>query len=275
MGSWLRVLSRLKKNHYDGVIDLQNSLRTRLWLGALSMPKAVYQLGRWRRFLLVYGRRKKHQATIPVPEKYIKSVNKWGVVSDREGLEFYVSSELKHWARKKLNPDKKQKKKPFICIAPGASKKTKIWPIDKYIKVANFFIREGKSIVIIGGKNDKALTQKLASQIKGPVMNLTAKLSLAESAAIIEASEVLLSNDTGMMHMAAAVEIPVVALFGPTTKDFGFFPYQAEAKVLERELACRPCSYHGTASCPEKHFKCMLNIDPNEVIDAVQSFFNK
>lgn len=271
----LKIVSKLQKADYDCVIDLQNSFRSRMWIWSLNPPKAIYKLGRWQRFWLVYGKRKVNAEILSVPQKYFYTVTKWHVENDGLGLDFFVPVEAKKVVQGKLSRNKKSIKKELVCIAPSASKKTKIWPLERYAKVANYFMREGKAIVLIGGKGDVTLSEKLTSQIKGPVFNLTGQLSLSESAGVIEASEVLVSNDTGMMHMATAVKTPVVAIFGPTTRDFGFFPYQAKSRIVEKELDCRPCSFHGTATCPKKHFKCMLEIHPEEVIEAVHSLLEK
>ena len=78
------------------------------------------------------------------------------------------------------------------------------------------------------------------------------------------------------MHMAAALDRKIVAIFGPTVVEFGFFPFTDNYKVIEHEsLGCRPCSYHGTDSCPQKHFNCMKEISPERVFQVVKSFQKK
>jgi len=80
----------------------------------------------------------------------------------------------------------------------------------------------------------------------------------------------VVSGDTGVMHMSTGVGTPVVALFGPTVEAFGFFPYQARATVIERELTCRPCSAMGTDRCPLGHHRCLVESVPDQVAAAVQ-----
>jgi heptosyltransferase-2 len=80
----------------------------------------------------------------------------------------------------------------------------------------------------------------------------------------------VVSGDTGVMHMATGVGTPVVALFGPTVRQFGFFPYRARATVLERALPCRPCSAMGSARCPEGHHRCLVDLAPSDVARAVE-----
>src|SRR5213079_3443104 len=91
-----------------------------------------------------------------------------------------------------------------------------------------------------------------------------------ETGALLARARVVVSGDTGVMHMATGVGTPVVALFGPTVAQFGFFPYRAPAAVLERGLECRPCSSTGTAACPLGHHRCLTDITPEEVAATVE-----
>jgi heptosyltransferase-2 len=101
------------------------------------------------------------------------------------------------------------------------------------------------------------------------VASLAGALGLQETGAVIRRSEALISGDTGVMHMATGVGTPVVALFGPTVRQFGFFPYRSPASVVELKLPCRPCSAHGTRRCPLGHHHCMRQIVPDLVFPAL------
>jgi heptosyltransferase-2 len=88
---------------------------------------------------------------------------------------------------------------------------------------------------------------------------------------VISKAIALISNDSGLMHMATAVKIPVLAIFGPSVKELGFFPYRSNHIVIENhEVSCRPCSHIGRQHCPEKHFKCMLEISPSDVLTRLR-----
>jgi heptosyltransferase-2 len=89
---------------------------------------------------------------------------------------------------------------------------------------------------------------------------------------VIARAQALASGDTGAMHMGTALGTPVVALFGPTVRQFGFFPYEAPAVVLERSLPCRPCSKMGGARCPLGHHRCLRDITPGEVRSALDQW---
>jgi heptosyltransferase-2 len=108
-----------------------------------------------------------------------------------------------------------------------------------------------------------------------PPADFSGKLSLLETAALLDRADLLVTNDTGVMHMAAALKTPVVALFGPTSGQLGFTPFRAPSIVIEKDLGCRPCSYHGSRRCPKSHFNCMRFIESEEVIDSAETLIQK
>ena len=97
-------------------------------------------------------------------------------------------------------------------------------------------------MVVLGSAEDSPLAQELCQRLRVPVLNSTGKLSLMHTAALLQQCHLLLSNDSGLMHMATALRVPVVAIFGPTVQEFGFYPFKASAQVVSTALACRPCS---------------------------------
>src|SRR3989454_685340 len=142
---------------------------------------------------------------------------------------------------------------PLIALAPGAAHATKRWPLAHWIALADRLRAAGYRPVVLGGSEDRGLAQQLAEgggTRGGPIESAAGEFSLQETGALLGRARALVSGDTGVMHMATGVGTPVVALFGPTVGQFGFFPYRAPAVVLERPLDCRPCSATGTAHCP-------------------------
>jgi len=127
------------------------------------------------------------------------------------------------------------------------------------------------SIVIIGyGKKEEDVANFISDENNDKILNLVGQLSLKESAIIIKHSNLVISNDSGLLHLAEVFKRKVIAIFGSTTEELGFFPYSTEYKVIENnELKCRPCSHFGKRKCPKKHFKCMEDISVNEVYDSI------
>jgi heptosyltransferase-2 len=129
-------------------------------------------------------------------------------------------------------------------------------------------------VVIVGGEADAPLASAIAESCKRKPHNLTGETSLLESAAVISKAKIAITNDSAPAHIAAAVDTPVVAIFGPTVQEFGFSPYSEKSCVVDiGKLYCRPCTSHGSARCPQKHFRCMLELQPVKIIEAARSLF--
>ncbi|MGL5982348.1 MAG: glycosyltransferase family 9 protein [Cetobacterium sp.] len=150
--------------------------------------------------------------------------------------------------------------KEVVAVAPGSKWFTKKWPLEYFNNVIDLLMENGRKVVVIGGKDELFLNIHIP---KG-VVDLRDKTSLLELAEVLKRSKVVLTNDSSPIHIASAFpETSIIALFGPTVKEFGFFPWSENSEVLEIEgLSCRPCSIHGGNKCPKGHFKCMLEIKP-------------
>jgi heptosyltransferase II len=110
--------------------------------------------------------------------------------------------------------------------------------------------------------------------MKTSSLNLAGKLNLMGSAALLGKAVMVFTNDTGMLHMAQAMKAPVVAVYGPTTHELGFFPLPENSRVAETEISCRPCTQKGLHSCPKKHFRCMNDIKPEMVSTLASELFH-
>lgn len=157
--------------------------------------------------------------------------------------------------------------KPLVAMAPGSIWKTKRWPIERYEELAGKFITDGTRVILIGGKEDISLLEN--TKFDGAI-DLAGKLTLMESAAILKKCDLLITNDSAPMHFAVSVDTPVVAIFGATAPKYGFYPYNKDDVVVDRELPCRPCAIHGGTKCPIGTFECMLDISIEEVFSAAK-----
>jgi heptosyltransferase-2 len=126
-------------------------------------------------------------------------------------------------------------------------------------------------VILLGGKADKDLSSSIALDSAHLPLDLTGKTNMLLSAAIMARSRVVIANDSAPGHLAAAVNVPVVSIFGPTIPGFGFTPYSGQSMVVDiGEMECRPCSRHGDHLCPRKHFKCMRDLKPESVVEAME-----
>ena len=153
--------------------------------------------------------------------------------------------------------------KDVVAIAPGSKWFTKKWPLDYFNDVIELLIKNGIKVVVIGGKDELFLNVKKGNNI----IDLRGKTTLLELAEVLKRVKIVLTNDSSPIHIASAfLKTNIIAIFGPTVKEFGFFPWSKNSEVLENlNLSCRPCSIHGGEKCPKGHFKCMLDIKPEQV----------
>ncbi len=166
------------------------------------------------------------------------------------------------------------KSKNYILVAPGSKWATKRWTIEGFKEIIDYLLSKGEIVALFGGTEDMDIAKNILKFFPETenLLNLVGKTSLRESFSIVKHAKLLISNDSAPVHMAVAFNTPVVDIYGPTIKDFGFYPYRNGIVVEVENLYCRPCGLHGHNKCPEGHFKCMKDLKPNKVIEAIEKF---
>jgi heptosyltransferase-2 len=217
------------------------------------------------RELLIRFKHNAYNEHVPVAERYFEAAADLNVEPDGGPPEFFINPGAEEKAAAWLARAGVGTKRPLVTMAPGAAHATKRWPAQHWIKLVRQIVGTGADVVALGGPEDSALGAEIAARGGTQVASAAGDLSLQETGAILKRAAALISGDTGVMHMATGIGIPVVALFGPTVRQFGFFPYNAHASVVERHLECRPCSSHGGDACPLQHHLCMREIQPDMV----------
>jgi heptosyltransferase-2 len=164
----------------------------------------------------------------------------------------------------------------LIGLAPGAKHNTKRWTEEQFIEAGNRLGATAHTqIVVLGDKNDQPVAQRVFMGLNVPAKNLAGWTSLPELFAVVSKLSLLLTNDSSIMHIAEALKVPLVAIFGPTVRPFGFAPYRPTSRVAEViNLPCRPCTLHGSAECPLKHHLCMKDVDVNAVLYTASSLMD-
>ena len=165
---------------------------------------------------------------------------------------------------------KKEAARTKIALAPGSVWATKKWPEARFVALAQKLITATHAeIFLLGGKADAALCARIQQGVGAQCINTAGQLSLRQSAALLNDCAVLVSNDSAPTHLGVATNCRVLTIFGPTVPRFGFAPYGVGHRVIERELSCRPCSAHGTRTCPIGTHACMQEIDVEEVFKSI------
>ena len=248
-------------------LDLHGSLRSAALRLLVRTHWRGYSKRKLARTLLIGTKLDLYRARVPVAERYFAAARGLDVRPDGGPPEFHVGDGARARAETWLvQRGLAGAAVRLAALAPGAAHATKRWPVAHWIALADRLRGAGYAPIVVGGPDDRGSAQQLA----GHAESAAGECSLQETGALLARATVLVSNDTGVMHMATGVGTPVVALFGPTVEQFGFFPYRARARVLQRDLDCRPCSALGTATCPLGHHRCLGDITPADVIQAVE-----
>jgi len=266
--SLTHLADRIRARQYTHVLDLHGSLRTRGLRLLVRARWSGYRNHRLAREILIRGKRNVYPRDIPVPERYFDAVRKLDVRPDGEPPEFYLDDKARAEARAWLGSGLGDAA-PLVAVAPGAAHLTKRWPVEYWQDLVGRITARDFNVVVVGGPDDRAVAGEVARAGGTRAVNAAGSFGLQGTGAIIASSRLLVSGDTGVMHMATGVNTPVIALFGPTVRAFGFFPYSREAVVLERDLDCRPCTAWGTERCPLGHHRCLRDIAATEVEDVV------
>lgn len=274
------VVRELKKERFDYVADLHNNLRTLRVKKALGVEEThSFPKLNIRKWLLV-NLKLQLMPDESIVERYFRAVKPLGIRNDGKGLDYFIPEKAKteqhdipmsHWAA------------GFVGCVIGGSYATKKLPVEQWRK---FCALLPFPVILLGGPEDRDEGQAIASLDPVKIYNACGKFNLNESADLVRRARVIVSNDTGLMHIAAAFGKPVVSLWGNTVPEFGMFPYYGFNNLKERVsplsvlaeregLACRPCSKLGYDACPKKHFKCMKELDIEYIVDSVKKFWKE
>jgi ADP-heptose:LPS heptosyltransferase len=265
------VITDLKSRRYDAVIDLHHnlrSLRVKLALGTVSYS---FDKINWQKWLLVNTKidRLPNQHIV---ERYFATTTDLGVKNDHRGLDFFIPCEF---SVKLDSIGVHLEKDKFVAFVIGATHATKRLPEDKIEAICREIKSKNKQIVLLGGPEEAEIGQRIAE--KTGVFNVCGKLKLHESASIVRDAGCVITHDTGLMHIAAALQKKIVSIWGNTIPKFGMTPFFGNGvgqnvSFEVENLACRPCSKIGFEKCPKGHFRCMRDQSVAEISAAALNF---
>ena len=258
------LIEELKKEGFDHIIDLHKNLRTRKIKRKLQVPDFSFDKLNYKKWILV-NFKKDNMPKVHIVDRYIDTLRVFDVTNDGNGLDYFLE-EKDYYSIPNINIDEK-----FVAIVIGAKHSTKRLPDNQIIKLI-----KGLSfrVILLGGKEDIPSSEIITKSSSKNILNLCGKINLNQSASVIKQSSFVVSNDTGLMHIASAFKKDIVSVWGNTVPEFGMYPYKAgkNSSIFEvKGLKCRPCSKIGFNKCPKKHFKCMNDIN----IDSVSEYITK
>lgn len=252
------ILPLLKKEQYDFIIDLHKNLRSLRIKSYLKKPAASFDKLNRQKWLLVRFK-KNRMPNIHIVQRYFDTLKAIGVTKDQKGLEYYSGLE----EQKSIKGLEESIQENYAAIVIGGTYFTKQIPVEKLNELIS---KISIPVVLLGGKGDLEIAEKVAKSHPQKVFIAAGKSNLNESAEIIRRSQFVVSSDTGLMHIAAAYQKKIYSVWGNTVPEFGMYPYMPEnperSIILEvKNLKCRPCSKLGYNNCPKKHFDCMMKQD--------------
>ncbi|HNQ67103.1 MAG TPA: glycosyltransferase family 9 protein [Bacteroidales bacterium] len=261
--SYSKTIEKLKNEGFDYIIDLHKSLRSwrfknRLKVMDFSFPKLNRE--KW----LMVNLKIDKLPDVHIVDRYFEAVKLFDVKNDMLGLDYFINESDKV----QIKDFGIESNKKFVAFAIGGQHETKKLPVGKIIEICN---KINHTVILLGADEDFENAKSINVNCKN-TLNMCGKLSLNQSASLVEQSAVVITHDTGIMHIAAAFKKDIVSVWGNTIPQFGMYPYLPgeKSRIFEiKDLKCRPCSKLGHKSCPKKHFDCMQKQDSLAIADYV------
>lgn len=260
------VIEELKAEQYDYIIDLHKNMRARRVKRKLKALSFTFDKLNIRKWLLVNFKWNK-MPELHIVDRYLAAAKAFDIKYDGEGLDYFlpknISSQIELPNKVKMG---------YTALVLGANHATKQIPENKLKSILE---KSTENFVLIGGKDDAALGERLELIAPNRVWNTAGEMSLHQSAYLIKQANSVITPDTGMMHIAAAFQKRILSLWGNTVPEFGMYPLlkkgnENQSTIFElKNLSCRPCSKIGFNKCPKGHFNCMMLIDEEEVIKKI------
>ena len=278
-------IKELKLENYDYIVDLQKNKRSLRVCRALHKPHSSFPKLNFKKFLLTTFKINL-MPDIHIVDRYFKAVEKLGVNNDYQGLDFFIS-EKNDYPLSELPENFQEGYHAFVI---GGTYKTKILPAVKIVEIIQ---KLKEPVILLGGPDDVERANEILDKISKSqnlkisesqnlrisesqqLISLVGKINLEQSASIVKKAKSVLTNDTGLMHIAAAFHKNIVSVWGNTVPELGMYPYLPKEKekchIVEcKDVKCRPCSKLGFKECPRKHFNCMMEINCDAIVEKLK-----
>jgi ADP-heptose:LPS heptosyltransferase len=272
------LIEELKGLSFDCVIDLHKNLRTGRVKQALKVRSYTFPKLNVQKWLYV-NLKMKVMPDKSIVERYFEAVQSLGIHNDGQGLDYFIPEQdktdhkdipMSHWAG-------------YVAYVIGGSFNTKKLPVEQWQHLCRL---SPVPVILLGGPEDRDEAEEIAAIDPIKIYNSCGKFNINESADLVQHAKLVVSNDTGLMHVAAAFKKPIISLWGNTTPQMGMFPYYGynnlkqnvvpNSLIIENNnLSCRPCSKIGYERCPKRHFKCMKELDFTDIDIFFRNFIHK
>jgi len=269
-GDMKKCIRDLRALQFDYIIDLHHNTRSaRVKYGLKRMDFSVKKLNR-EKWILV-NLKVNRMPPVHMVDRNLDTIRTFISERDQEGLDHFIpeKDEIKSLELPEIY------RTGFISLAIGAQHETKKLPVESLIELCK---KLKHPIIIMGGPSDRDIGEQITSALpEKTILNSCGQYNLHQSASLVKQSNVLITHDTGLMHIGAAFQKKIISIWGNTVPHFGMTPYRAHPASQQFEvsgLKCRPCSKIGYQKCPKKHFNCMLKQDLEGIVRAAHQLFS-
>jgi ADP-heptose:LPS heptosyltransferase len=262
------TIQELKTENIDYIIDLHNNLRSlsvKLQLHTKSFSFNKLNL----RKLFLTRLKLNIMPEAHIVDRNLETLRHFNVTNDGKGLEHFIPVEDEF----NLSALPETFRNGYVALVLAGTYVTKRMPVGKYKRLVS---EVDVPFVLLGGKSERKMAEDILSWKTGNIIDFTGKLRLNQSASLVKNARLIVANDTGLMHIAAAFHKKILSVWGSTTPELGMYPYQPGdgSEIFEvKGLSCRPCSKLGYHECPQKHFRCMNDLPENHLVDWVKREF--
>lgn len=263
------LLNNLRKIKFDMAIDLHSKFNTFIIKKIINAKQTVtYNKKHLLRRQIV--KEKTNKAISSTVGLYFTALKKIGLETEVFAPKLFPAKGIK---MPEMFPASKPAK--YIGLFPGALHKTKQYPVKQLAEFIDSVPSEWNyRFLIFGSKTEIDLADELNSLTDSETIDLSGKLNLQQLVFAINEMDAVITNDSGPMHIAAALEKPQIAIFGATHPKLGFAPMNKKAILLSANLQCQPCSLHGSEKCPKEHFNCMRSISAEQILNSLKTLIS-
>jgi ADP-heptose:LPS heptosyltransferase len=264
------LLKTLKDEHFDYIVDLHRSIRSLIIKLGLGKRSFTINKINFRKFLMVRFKLDL-LPDIHIVDRYLETVRPLGIKNDGKGLDYFIPH------KDEINIDSLPPAfhNGYISMVIGGKHATKQLPAERLIELCKLI---GHPLILLGGPDDKVSGDKISKSAGENVINACGNYNINQSAHLVANSSLVITNDTGLMHAAAALHKIILSVWGNTIPEFGMSPYMPDpsSRIFEvKNLYCRPCSRIGYKKCPQRHFRCMMDQDINKIAETAISLLSR
>ena len=271
------TLNELRYEHFDYILDLHNNIRSRKAKQKLGMLAFTFKKLNWEKWLLTNFKINK-LPNIHIVDRYMETLSVFDINNDQKGLDYFIPKDAE------VDPTSLPSsfQNGYVGFVIGAQHYTKKLTPEKIAAICG---KLKLPIIILGGSEDREVGEKIISICKQDsrfdpdrILNSCGDYSINQSASLVKQARVIITHDTGLMHIAAAFKKRIISVWGNTVPKFGMYPYLPDdgSKIFEVDnLKCRPCTKIGFSKCPKKHFDCMNKQDVEGIVALTEKLYKK